>query len=384
MRVMVVHNRYRQRGGEDSVVENETALLRGAGHDVAILTTDNDVLQGPVSASKTALSATYNPLARARVRRKLDSFRPDVMHVHNFFPRFSPSVFDAARDRGVPSVLSLHNFRLTCASGMLFRDGAICEECLGRSILPAIGHRCYRGSMVGSFAVATMIAAHRMFGTWRDKVDRFIALTPFAREKFLAAGLPAGKIAVKPNFVDQPCGPDTDGNRSGFLYVGRLSGEKGLAHLIEAWREIDAPLAIVGDGPLRGELEAQALDNVVFHGQLPQEDVRCALTSTAALIVPSVCYENLPMVIIEAFALGTPVLASRLGGLASIVEHGATGLLFEPGDVLSLRAAVRAFSGMDQCRMRRDARTCYERRFSPAANLAQLLAIYAEAGAARQ
>lgn len=376
MRILLVHNRYQQAGGEDSVVANELALLRGNGHQAELLQADNEAITGKLASAGAAAASLYSWRWRRRVAAAIERFRPDIMHVHNFFPLVSPSLFDAARAARVPSVWTLHNFRVACANGLLFRDGGPCEDCVGRSPHPGVVHRCYRGSLAASATVAAGIALHRARGTWRTRVDRFIALTEFARGKFVEAGLPPEKLVVKPNFVPDP-GPPGDAERRGAVYVGRLSVEKGVETLVQAWRDVAQPLTVVGDGPLRTRLEAMACANVTFTGFQDRDQVRRHVAGAELLVIPSIWYENFPMTVVEAFSLATPVLASSRGGLREIVGADR-GLLFEAGNARSL--AEHASSAFGQPGLLRSlgtgARSYYRDHLSPPANLARLEAIY--------
>lgn len=381
LRIMLVHNRYQQYGGEDTVVEAEAQLLRDAGHQVDQFLVDNDNIQGLRAKLTAAALTTYNPRSRAALRDRLRARRPDIVHVHNLFPQLTPSIFDACLDAGVPSVMTLHNYRLGCANALLFRDGHPCEDCLHGTAFNAVLHRCYRSSGLGSAVVASMIAYHRHAGTWRDKVSRFIALTEFSREKLVAAGLPADKIRIKPNFVPDPLRDDLpSGPGSHALFVGRLSVEKGVETLLEAWRGIDISLRILGDGPLREELERAAPANVTFLGHRDRGEVFREIAGAAFLVVPSIWYEGFPMTVVEAMAMGKPILASAIGGLQEIVTEGQEGLHFRPGDAADLRRAVeqvRSSPGLLE-EMGTRARMRYLRRLSPESNGRLLTEIYAE------
>lgn len=379
LRVLCVHNAYQHAGGEDSVFQNEALLLEAAGHVVERVRVSNNGIGGPITRTTAALEATYSLRGRGMIRRKIADFRPNVVHVHNFFPRLSPAVFDACNSSGVASVWTLHNFRVACANGLLFRDGKICEDCVGNLPLPAIRHRCYHNSYIGTVAVAAMIGYHSLSGTWRRKVDRFIALNDFARDLFVRSGLPAERVVIKPNF-SSPIREPTDHitKRVGALFVGRLSQEKGVRTLVEAWTKLDVPLTILGDGPERAALEKIAPSHVSFSGFADRETVAAAMTTTQALIVPSVWYENFPMTLVEAMSAGTPVIASRLGSLPGIVKDGVTGLHFSAGDASDLaKVASAAFARPDElARLGESARTYWQAHMSPESNLRQLETIY--------
>jgi glycosyltransferase involved in cell wall biosynthesis len=384
LKVLLVHNRYQQYGGEDSVVDVELAMLREAGHRVDTHIVTNDAIAGAPAKLKAAALTVYNPFARRALRDRLRRERPDVVHVHNFFPRLSPSIFDACADERVPVVMTMHNFRVGCSNGFLFRDGRPCEDCLHGPAYQGAIHRCYRGSTLGSFTVASMIAYHRTAGTWRDKVTRFIALTEFSRAKLIEAGLPSGRLLVKPNFVADPLADRTKvviPPGAGAVFVGRLSPEKGVRTLIEAWRGLDMTLRIVGDGPEADELRRIAPPNVTFVGRRDRDGVFAEIASAAFVTVPSIWYENFPVTVVEAMAMGRPILASRIGALEEIVSEGVEGVHFRPGDPNDLRRAARALIN-DPVRTRDmglAARRRYLGELSPADNLPRLLAIYAEA-----
>ncbi len=378
MRILQVHNTYQKAGGEDAVVANEGALLTGKGHEVRLWSVSNDEIVGAWAKLKTAWQTPYSHTARRRVAAAIADFAPDVVHVHNFFPLITPSVYDACRDAGVPVVQTLHNYRTICAGALLLRNGRPCEDCIGGSPYQGALHGCYRGSRPGSLAVARMIARHRGQGTWRTKVDRFIALTEFAKAKFVEAGFPAEKIAVKPNFVEDRGPQEAETERNGALFVGRLSPEKGIGTLLTAWRDLDVQLRIAGDGPLLSMAQGTASPNVVPLGKLPPEAVNQEMTRAAFLVMPSDWYEGFPVTLAEAFCRGLPVIASRLGAMAEIVEDGVIGLHFTPGDAQDLAAKVRwaADHPEEMRRMGANARRAYEEKYTPEANLRQLMAIY--------
>jgi glycosyltransferase involved in cell wall biosynthesis len=381
-RVLVVHNAYQHRGGEDSVVEAEIALLRAHGHEVETWFRSNDQVAGMSSlslAGQTLWSGRTSHDLAELIRR----FRPDVIHAHNTFPLISPSLYWAAERAGVPVVQTLHNFRLMCLNALFLRKDKVCEDCMGRLPWRGVTRACYRGSHAASAALAGMLALHRGLGTYRNKVARYIALNEFCRGKFIEGGLPAGRVVVKPNFVDF-AEPEA-APRAGLLFVGRLSAEKGVATLAEAMALLSGVLLrVAGEGPEGGLLEGVA--GVMRLGSLPGEAVREEMGRATALVVPSIWYENFPRTIVEAFACGLPVIASRIGALAELVRDGETGLLFEPGNPrdLAARLAWAQAHPREMAAMGCKARSQYEAEFSAEVNYRRLIEIYDEAIAERQ
>ena len=383
MKILVAHNRYQGRGGEDVVFEAEVDLLRGAGHNVETLTVSNEAINSLAARIATTLSIADNAEGKRAMAEAIDRFRPDIVHVHNFFPLLSPAVFDVCRQQRVPAVVTLHNYRTICTGGMLLRDGRICHKCLDRGHLWGVVHRCYRGSLPGSLASAYMIARHKRRGTWVRPGVRLIALTQFARTLFTQAGFDAGRVDVKPNFMADPGAPDPAIPRTGLLYVGRLSREKGVGVLLDAVAGTGVPLRIVGEGPERAALEARAPANVRFLGALSRADVLREMASARALVVPSLWYEGFPMVVVEAFAHGTPVIASEIGGLAEVVSAGKTGASVPPGDAAALRQRIAELLDAPNLATAwgQAARAAYLERYAPDENLRLLEAIYARAAA---
>jgi glycosyltransferase involved in cell wall biosynthesis len=376
VRVLVVHNAYQLRGGEDAVVQAEVELLQAHGVTVQFYGRHNDdvPLQG---ALRTAADALWSRRTTHEVGELLRRWRPDVVHAHNTFPLVSPSLHWAARRAGVPVVQTLHNFRLLCLQGTMLRDERPCTRCVGRSPLAGVAHGCYRGSRAQSAVLAASLMLHRGLGTWSRCVDRFVALTPFCRDQLVAGGIDAARIVVEPNFVDLPEPPPQP--RQGLLYVGRLSHEKGTAVLAQALARLPAAsLRIAGAGPHQGLFDG--LGACERLGALQPADVAREMGRAVALVLPSTCYEGFPRALVEAFASALPVIASRLGSLADLVEHGVTGLLVEPADPAALAQAMQwALAHPERMReMGRAARSRYEALYTPRQALARRLALYEE------
>ena len=381
MRILIVHNHYQQAGGEDEVFRAEAALLRQHGHSVLTLTTENgDVsgLRSLAAARDTLWSTRFHRVLTATLRRD----RPDVAHFHNTFFRVSPAAYYACRNAGVPVVQTLHNYRLMCPAATFYRDGRVCEDCIGSAIAsPGIRRGCYRGSRVQTAVVAGMLTMHRSLGTWQRCVDRYIATTEFARAKFIAGGLPAEKITVKPNFC--PADPGVGLGEGGYaLFVGRLSAEKGIGTLMNAWRRLGrpVPLYIAGDGPQAASVKefVGKTDRCHWLGWQPKEAVAELLRNATCLIVPSECYETFGLVIAEAYAAGLPVVGSRLGSIGAAIDDRRTGLHANPGDPGDLAAKVEwVFSHPHElAEMRAHARAEFEAKYTAERNHQMLTEIY--------
>ncbi len=379
MRVVVAHNAYQHRGGEDVVVESEVSMLRAAGHEVETHFRSNHDL-ATMSSVGAAVQTVWSKRSAATVKDLLKRFRPEVVHVHNTFPLISPSIYWACADAGVPVVQTLHNFRLLCPQAMLLREGRLCEDCLGRTPIPAIQHGCYRGSRAHSAVIVGMLALHRQLGTWQNKISRYIALNEFCKQKFIDGGLPSDRIVVKPNFVPEVPAWGNNERKSHFLFVGRLSPEKGLRSLAAAVaKSPGVRVRVVGQGAEGAQLAR--LSSIDMAGELPRSAVVAEMRAATALVVPSIWNEMFGLVTVEAFANGLPVIASRIGALANIVRDGETGLLFEPGNAEELAEKLKWAHQHPQEmeRMGMQARAEYEARYTPQRNLDQLLSIYADA-----
>jgi glycosyltransferase involved in cell wall biosynthesis len=381
LRILQIHTRYREPGGEDVAVRSEAALLRSAGHQVVVHQVENPT--GVASATVLLARSAWNMSAAKTVVQVAQESRPDVAHVHNTWFALSPTVLRALHQAGVPVVLTLHNYRVVCSNAQLFRDGRPCEECVGNHPWHGVRHRCYRGSALLSLTAAGTIALHDWLGTWRHDVDLLLAPSTFAKSVFVRAGLPAERIRVKPNFVDDP------GRRrvapavsSTVLFVGRLVSQKGIDLLLSAWQRFGGDgleLTVIGDGPLQTELKGKAVSGVRFEGRLPAAAVRECMLAGRALVFPSRSYEVQPLVVLEAMAAGLPVLASDLGGMPDLLEPLGPGWLAPPGDPSGWAAALARLADADHVeRAGVRARAYYERAFTKAAAAAALQAAYEE------
>jgi glycosyltransferase involved in cell wall biosynthesis len=380
MNIVVAHNFYQQSGGEDQVFADEAALLESHGHNVKRYTVHNAEVNH-LSQLTLARRTIWNRSSHAEIHDLVKREEAEIVHFHNTFPLLSPSVYAAARSAGAAVVQTLHNYRLICPTAICYRDGHICEDCVNRAIpWPAIIHRCYRGDRNASLVTATMLAVHHFRGTYRNDVDAYVALTDFARDKFVEAGLPAEKIIVKPNFVGPDPGPG-EGRGNFCLFVGRLTESKGISVLLKAWKQLpgDIRLKIAGDGELANlAREAAATDpRIEFIGRLPPDQIYELMGQATALIFPSVWYEGLPKTILESFARGTPVIASNLGSMSSLIVPGRTGDHFTAGSPADLAGAIsRRFADGSLPAMRAGAREEFESRYTAEANYRMLMDVY--------
>jgi glycosyltransferase involved in cell wall biosynthesis len=384
----MAHNYYQQPGGEDVSFAAEVELLRRHGHDVICYTRHNDEIEAmrPLAlAGRTLWNGASAREARALVVRT----QPDIVHVHNTFPLLSPSFAESARQAGVPVVQTLHNYRMICPKAQLFRDGLFCEQCAGHAVAwPAIVHACYRGDRRATSIVVGLNALQRTRLGWTRSINRFIVLTDDARARLAAGGLPAERMVVKPNFL--PCDPGVGAGVGGYaLYAGRLSPEKGVRTLLDAWKALSAPLPlkIAGDGPLAGNVRQAAAGDTRIEalGWRAHDEILELLQGAAFLVLPSLWVEGLPHTMIESFAVGTPVLASRLGSMRELVRNGATGLHFAAGNAHELVERINWLleHPVERGAMRVNARCEYEQRYTAERNYELLTSIYRDVLARR-
>lgn len=378
MKILQAHNYYQQGGGEDVVVAAERDLLVSHGHEVRQYTVSNNVVGGFWKKVVTGCRVHYSHKSRRNFYREIIDFRPDVVHVHNFFPLLTPSIYDACHEAGVPVVQTLHNFRPVCPAGFLLRNGLICKQCLNTVPYKAVIHRCYRNCFSGSLAVAFMIDYHHRQRTWHEKVDCFICLTEYSKSEFVQGGFPAHKMVVKPNFIDTGAPAPGTGRHDAALFVGRLSKEKGVSTLLSAWSGMSLPLLVVGEGPLSQTARACGLENVTFLGAQPRQEVMALMQRARFLVMPSEGFETFGLVIVEAFANGLPVVASRLGSIPEIVEDGVIGVLFEAGNREDLARKVRWACDHPAAmkEMGERARRVFDEKYSREKNYGLLMEIY--------
>jgi glycosyltransferase involved in cell wall biosynthesis len=376
--VLIVHSRYLSgpASGENSVVEDEARLLADGGHRVEVWQPRPGRVTG-LGLARTGIDAIWSREAVTRVRGMLREGRPQIVHFHNLFPTISPAVLRLAAEEGAVPVMTLHNYRLMCLPGTFLRDGRICEDCIGRRPWPGIVHRCYRNSLPGSAALALSLSVHGAIRSF-DRVALYLPVSEFVRGKYVEAGFPSERFRVKPNFAWPTARRDAAGDH--FLFVGRLSPEKGIQTLIEAWRDIPAKLIIVGDGPDAERLRGAAPPNVEFTGAVARERVADFLRGSRALLLPSLWYEAQPRVIPEAYSAGVPVVASRIGGLPDLVAEGRSGFLVSPRDPAAWADIVgRLLDDAVSKRLGEGAYDAWKERYSPERGLENLVNSYRDA-----
>jgi glycosyltransferase involved in cell wall biosynthesis len=384
--VMLVHNYYQRAGGENSVVDQEMRLLTNAGHRTATFFRDNREIREYSLWAKGRLGAraVWSRDSACQLRSALQREKPDLVHFHNILPLLSPSLYYVCKDLHIPVVQTLHNYRLLCPSATLYRDGKVCEECLGKLVpWPGVVHKCYRQDVLASAAVGAMIATHGLIGTWRSAVDCYIALTDFARRKVAENGIPNDKIVVKPNCLDSDPGAK-QGIGDYALFVGRLSAEKGVRTLLDGWRRLrtPVPLVILGDGPCEPEVITASTEvpSIQWLGWASSDKVIETMKGARFLVLPSECYESFPLTVVEAFGCGVPIVASALGAMGELVDNHRTGLTFRASDPGDLATKVTwAWSHPEEMRqMGCQGRREFETKYTASANYEALLAIYNE------
>ncbi|MDD3296621.1 MAG: glycosyltransferase [Candidatus Omnitrophica bacterium] len=382
MKILQVHNYYQHPGGEDEVFSSEVAVLRQYGEKVITCIEDNRKIRDIPKASLALRTAWSWPFAN-KLKSILKKEKPDIVHFHNTFPLISPSAYYACKSLGIPVIKTLHNYRLICPGAVLFREGMVCEHCVGRKY-PWAGtiHACYRNSHLQTAYVNMVFNLHRCLKTWSKQVDIYIALTRFARNKYIQGGLPKDKIIVKPNFIYSDPGV-SERDKKYVVFVGRLAQEKGIRTLLHAWRRLEGiPLKIAGDGPMKQKMEELArvkgIKNIEFLGSLPHDRAVELMKRAYCLVLPSEWYECFSVTLIEAFACGIPVIASRIGAMAEIIKGDLTGIFFKPGDSADLAEKVkRVWDNADEAeKIGKRARLEYEDKYSAKKNYELLMSVY--------
>lgn len=382
MKILQVHNYYQYSGGEDIVLKNEYDLLTSHHHNVFQFSKSNNEINNYsfVEKAKLFFNSVYSKNSFNEIFESIKRLRPDICHVHNTMPLISPSVYYACSENKIPVIQTLHNYRLLCSNAYLFRNGNICEECIGKSLYNSVKYGCYRDSKLQTFTLARTIEKNKKWNTWNNKIDSYIALTEFAKDKFIEGGLPVHKLKVKPNFLSEDPGINYD-TQNHFLFAGRLDVTKGINVLLDARDRIakEIKILIAGDGPLKEEVKRNS--NKAYLGQVDQATLKKRIKESIAIIFPSILYETFGLLIIEAFASGKPVIASNLGAMAELIQDGKSGLLFEPGNAADLAEKINwAFLHKEEMKqMGINARKEYEQKYTAERNYDLLMNIYNEA-----
>ena len=381
MKILVIHTFYKLQGGEDKVVANEIELLRAGGAEVELLSFSNE--------DKTLLKLLqigFNYNSYTKTLAKLKSFKPDVVHIHNLHFSGSAAVIYAIKRANIPLVMTLHNYRLLCPSGSLFHNNRLfLHSVYGGFPWKAIKKGVYQESKLITFWVALSAFVHDHLQTW-SALDQVILLGEHSKTLFSNSKLSylSPRMVVKPNFCYPVHPQEEDQPVEHFLYVGRLTEEKGVKVLLEAFAGTLLPLKIVGAGPLQELVTQYATENpnIQYLGQQSKDQINYLLAHTAALIFPSLWYETFGMVVIEAFAMGVPVIATDLGNMKSMVTHLHNGLTFRPGQKEDLRNKAVAYWELgpeEKAIFRDNAKFTYLKYYTPEANLLKLTRIYHDA-----
>ncbi len=393
--IMVVHNRYQQRAGEDAEVDAELAMLEQHGHRVIQFVVDNRSISrtGPAARARLAIETVWSRRAARQVGAEVRRHRPQIVHVHNTLPLLSPAIYRSLAETGSAIVQSIHNYRFVCPSANLFRNGHDCTDCVDKPLaLPAVVHACFRDSRPQSGVVAAMLLAGRLSGAWRHEVDTFIAPSRTVAAAVAGPEIPPWRIVVKPNcLATDPGMGDPEPRANAYVFAGRLAPEKGIETILKAWPKVagaDSICRIAGSGPLDADVARAVVDQPRLEalGTLDRPDLFAQMRRARALIFPSIWREPFGLTIIEAFASATPVIAARLGAPAELIDEGLTGLLFRPGDPIALAESVNWASGhpIEMAEMGRHARHEFEERYTAERTYLGLIDAYRSAIATRR
>ena len=384
MKILLVHNHWLERGGEDEVVNSEIELLKKAGHEIVVYEKSNEEVKKYPFFKKLRFlikDITWSKIAYQEVKEIVQRERPDIAHVHNTFIAISPSIYYALSEDNIPIVQTLHSYRLICPKGVLFRDAKVCQECIGSNFVPSVIHKCWRDSYILSYFLARTLRVHFKNKTFQKKIDCFIALSEFSKNKFIAAGIPGEKIFIKPNFTHVAV-PQKSETENYALFVGRLVDYKGINTLISAYQKMskDVCLRIIGAGPMLDILKGRVrqIGNIELLGRLSQEETLEQIKKASFVIFPSECYENMPRVILESFACGVPVVASNIGAIKELIDDKVNGLLFKPGNAMDLVAKIEYLREHKERlnEMGKNARRAFEEKYTDKRNYEILIDIY--------
>jgi glycosyltransferase involved in cell wall biosynthesis len=379
MKILMIHNKYVSRGGEDTIFEQEKKLLLAKGHKIISYTRDNAEIESYnfIQKIKFAFSMIFSLKTYFELTKVIKHTTPEIAYIHNDFPLISPSAYFACNLQKIPIIKRIPNYRLFCSNGFFVRENEVCEKCLVKNNpFISVKYGCYRNSKLLTFLVASMIRIHR--NTYRERINYLLPNSPIVKEKLLKGKFIRTKLIVKSNFTEGKLNFQI--KKENFaIYVGRLSKEKGLKSLSEAWRNIDFKLEVYGDGPLRDLIKNQS--NVIYKG--PKSNVECLqrIKKAKFLIFPSIHEETFGISMIEAFSVGTPVLASRMGNMKYVVEDGKTGKFFNPGDSEDLREkALWMINHTKECeQMGKNAYLEYKEKYTPDVNYKNLMSVFNKA-----
>lgn len=384
MRILFIHNRYQQPGGEERAVLSECLLLQQKGHTAEILYFDTEQTNSISEKMKQAMRSVFNRRSYNITLQKINAFNPDIIHVHNLFFEASPSVLYAAKKKHIPVVATIHNYRLICSNALLIRNNSICELCVQKTFpLHGVYYKCYRSSALASATVTGITGIYKLLNNWKNNIHTYIFLTEFARKKIVHSSLRLFEQqgTVKPNFTNDR-GMGEINRENFFLFAGRISSEKGVDFLLKAFSNMPGEqLYIAGDGPLKQLLQEQyrQFTNIHFKGRLENNDLIELMKKSKALLFPSLWYEGLPVTIAEAFSTGTPVLASKLGAMETMITDSYNGLHFNPGDAEDIKRTVKAFNHFtDKTILYKNARQTYLDFYTPEKHYESIMNIYSK------
>ena len=386
MKILIVHNSYKQSGGEDTVVEQEIASLRNNSCDVIEYRRNNNEANNFPLYKKMLIpiQSVWSHYAQNELRQIITKERPNIVHFHNTFFLISPSIYWLCKGMRIPVVQTLHNYRLVCPRADLFRNNSPCELCITKTFpFPALYYKCYHESIVDTTLVSSITAFHKLIRTYQKCIDAFIVFSEFASQKFVAGGLPESKIFIKPNFIDIQTYSKKAESGSYFLFVGRYSKEKNIRFLIESWKSLEEiPLKLVGDGPeyydVMNNVQKFNRGNIEILGHQKRTAVFELMKDARALVFPSAWYEGFPMTILEAFSSSLPVIATDLGIMKEMIQHQKNGLLFSLNDRSDFSEKIRwAWKNETEMKIMGEfAYNCAKELYSPQKNISVLTEIY--------
>lgn len=379
MKILLIHTAYQFKGGEDSVVAQEIALLQQK-YEVEVVYFQNDA---GAKGALQFLASLWNRRAAKKIKDKIKQFQPDLVHIHNWHFALGPLVFRVIHSLGIPVVHTVHNYRLLCPSAILLHNGRLFTDSLQQSFpWKAVQNKVYRSSASQTFWLAFVVWFHKKIGTWK-LIDTYVCLTPFAVKLFKQSnfGIAEEQFTVKPNFTHSTAIIQLPEKENHFLFIGRLSEEKGIKTLINAFRELPFKLRIAGDGPLTEsvQMNSKVKNTITYLGNLNATEVRIELAKAQALIFPSIWFEGMPMTILEALSTKTPIIASNLGAMTSLITDGSNGFHFEPGNITSLKEVIHRFnslSALEKNQMGKNAFENYKTHYAADLQLSYFETIY--------